>query len=408
MLSIQQLREKRAAKAKEARKIIDDAGDNFTKEHEAQVDALYAEIDRIDAQVSTIERQQKIEAGLDKPDGVLPGLPTPQDLNDNEQRILNIFLRGGRVSLSEEDRAWLAQNAPRNDQSAGDGAKGGYTVPRNFNTQLIERMKEYGGVRSVATVISTENGSPIDYPTTDETSQEGEIVGENQQVGSTEVSFGLVSIGAWKYSSKVVVVPWELLQDSSIDIAGFITRALAARIWRIQNKHHTIGTGNNQPKGIITAAAVGKTTVGGQTTTLIYDDFVDLEHSVDPAYRIPGECGWMFHDNTLKSVKKLKDSTGRPLWLPGLSSADPDTLLRYRYTINQHMASSIAANAKTVAFGNYKKYLIRDVMGLTLFRFDDSRYAEKGQVGFLCFQRSDGNLIDASNDAIKVVQQASS
>lgn len=407
MLSIQQLREKRAAKAKEYRKILDDAGDKFTKDdHGAKLAALQKEIDDIDEQIAAIENALRLEAETANPSGAtrLPGLPQS---GDRDTEVFQRWLRNGLSGLSADDMEHV-RSRPKADQSASEGTKGGWTVPKTFSANLLERLAAYGGMRNVATVEKTENGRVIEWPTTDETAEEGELVAENQQVGSGEVTFGTKSIGAHKYSSKVIVVPWELLQDTAIDIVGFINRALTARLGRITNKHFTTGDDINKPNGIVTAAGLGKTTTGGQTTTLIYEDFVDLEHSVDPAYRNQPGIGWMFHDNTLKALKKLKDSTGRPLWLPGLSSADPDTFLRYPYTINQHMASSIAASAKTVLFGNFKKYLIRDVMDVTLFRFDDSRYAEKGQVGFLAFMRSDGDLIDVSNDAVKYIQQAAS
>jgi HK97 family phage major capsid protein len=117
----------------------------------------------------------------------------------------------------------------------------------------------------------------------------------------------------------------------------------------------------------------------------------------------------MFNDSTLKVIKKLKDSNGRPLWLPQTGSSleskvDPATLLGYNYEINQHVAS-LAANAKAVLFGAFKKYLIRDVMAMQLFRFTDSVYVKKGQIGFLAWARADGNLIDASNTSVRYLTQ---
>lgn len=420
MRSIQQLREARAEKAKEAKNLLDQAGDDFNnqakpdrKGDKDKIDAIYAEIDRIDDQIAAVERSMALQAGDENAPSAaeLSGATrTPEDV---DAKVFSAWLRGGYNGLSAEHRAHIAQR-PRGDMSAGDASRGGYTAPSDFAANLLERLAAFGGVRqSGATVIQTSGGNDIDWPTVDETAQEGEIVGESQSVADSDINFGLVGIRAHKYSSKVIAVPFELMQDTRIDLVGFINRALSMRIARIQNRHFTVGTGANQPKGFVTAAAVGKTTVSGQTSTLIYEDFVDLEHSIDPAYRQGGACRWQFHDNTLKAIKKLKDSTGRPLWVPGLSSAEPDLLLRYPYVVNQHMASSIAASAKTVAFGDFSKYLIRDVMAVTLLRFDDSAYAKKGQVGFLAFARADGNVIDAldaagQSGAFKVIQQAAS
>lgn len=67
----------------------------------------------------------------------------------------------------------------------------------------------------------------------------------------------------------------------------------------------------------------------------------------------------------------------------------------------------MAANAKSILFGDYKKYKIRDVMDLTLFRMTDSAFTLIGQVGFVAFMRSGGNLVDAGG-AVKYYQNAAS
>lgn len=415
--SIQALREKRNAKAKEYKNILDNAGENFTKEISAQLAKLNDEIDLIDDQVKAIENALKREEHDANP-ALAAGKTAEQLANENDPtkrdgQVFDRWVRNGMGGLSAEDMEHV-RSRPRADLSAGDGSRGGYTAPDDFSANLLERLAAYGGVRqSGVTVITTSGGNDMNWPTVDESTAEGEILNEGATAGSSDPSFGLVGIRAHKFSSKSVAVPIELLQDTRIDLVGFINRALSNRIARIQNRMFTVGTGANQPKGFITAAATGKTTTGGQTTTIIYNDLIDMEHSIDPAYRQGGNCRWQFHDNTLKVLKKLVDSTGRPLWVPGLSTKEPDTLLRYPYVINQHMASSVTASAKSLAFGDFSRYLVRDVMQVTLMRFDDSRYAERGMVGFLAFARADGNVIDAldaslQSGAFKVLVQAAS
>jgi HK97 family phage major capsid protein len=249
-------------------------------------------------------------------------------------------------------------------------------------------------MRSVATVIQTSSGIAIPWPTVDETGQVGEIVAENVAAATQDIAFGTTSIGAYKFSSKVFTVPLELLMDQGpgIDIEAFIRRAAATRIGRIQNTKFTVGTGTSEPTGIVTGAASGKVGLTGQTTTVITDDLLDLEHSVDPAYRAKPGVGYMFHDTTLRNLKKMKDTQNRPLWLPGFDTKEPDTFNGYRYTINQDMAQ-MAANAKSILFGDLSEYMIRDVLEVTLFRFDDSAFMTKGQIGFLAWARADGKLI---------------
>ena len=113
----------------------------------------------------------------------------------------------------------------------------------------------------------------------------------------------------------------------------------------------------------------------------------------------------MFHDTTLRTLKNILDKFGRPIWLPGLAVNSPDTILGYRYTINQSMPQ-IAPNATTVLFGDLSKFIIRKVREMQLLRLVE-RYADFGQVGFIAFSRVDSNLVDAGTHPIQQLIQHS-
>ena len=91
--------------------------------------------------------------------------------------------------------------------------------------------------------------------------------------------------------------------------------------------------------------------------------------------------------------------------MPGVTSEAPAEINGYGYTVNQDMAEP-AAGADSILFGDMSKYLVRDVMDITLFRFTDSAYTKKGQVGFLAMMRTDGKTIAANNAAIKKMRHA--
>ena len=114
----------------------------------------------------------------------------------------------------------------------------------------------------------------------------------------------------------------------------------------------------------------------------------------------------MLNDSTLKAIRKLVDNSGGSgvgnyLWMAGLSAGVPDTILGKPYTINQDMAS-IGTGNKSVGFGDFSKYKIRDVKGITVLRLNE-RYADSHQVGFFAFMRADGRTLDAGTDPIKVL-----
>lgn len=406
-MNIKALRDQRAEKAREARNLLDtNTGTAFTKEVEAQVDALYEEIDRIDAQITRAERQAQIDGDAasgerDREAGErIRSLMTPEqrEVQDRHAAAFRNFMLFGVNGMTAEDVNVLREATVRNAQSGqqGNGGQGGYLVPTAWGGQLLEALAEFGGMRDVATVLPTAGGNPLPWPTVDETAVEGEIVAENVAATAADFTFGTTQIGAYKFSSKIVTIPFELLQDQGpgIDIEAFTRRALATRIARITNRLFTTGTGVGQPQGIVTASPVGVALANGSATSFQPDALIDLEHSVDPAYRRMPGVGYMLHDTTLRFVKKMKDGQGNYLWKPGINSKDPDTINGYGYKINQQMPA-MAASAKSVLFGDMSQYMIRDVMAVTLFRFDDSAFITKGQIGFLAWSRHDGRLVYA-------------
>jgi HK97 family phage major capsid protein len=77
----------------------------------------------------------------------------------------------------------------------------------------------------------------------------------------------------------------------------------------------------------------------------------------------------------------------------------PDTIEGHQYIINNDMAGSGTANNKSVLFGKFDKYFIRQVKGLSLVRFDE-KYMNAAQIGWTAFGRWDGRVIDAGTKPI--------
>jgi hypothetical protein len=143
----------------------------------------------------------------------------------------------------------------------------------------------------VAQILNTANGQDIDWATSDGTTEEGELLGENTETSEEDVSFGGATLGAKKLSSKIIRVSNELLQDSGVDIEAFLAARIATRIGRGEAKYLVLGTGTGtplQPKGL--AASVTGTKNTAAATTFTWKELNALKHSVDPAYRNGQRC----------------------------------------------------------------------------------------------------------------------
>ncbi len=347
---------------------------------------------------------------------------------DPYARAFSSYLRDGldRLDAQQQElmRAGFRQNSGgragfQNTMSTTTGSQGGYTVPQGFSGMLEEAKKWFGGIEGTVDRVRTETGNPLPWPVIDDTSEEGEIIGQNVQVGSADFAFNQVTLNAYIGSSKLVVVPLALIEDSYFDFDALVARLLGVRLGRLYNKKCSIGTGTNEPMGIIpaTVAAGNVLTLGtGNTTTIAYNNLVDLEHLVDPAYRYDSSARFMFSDSVLKALKKLVDSSNRPLWQPGLTASfasgvavvegsPQPTILGHPYIVNNHMAS-LAADAYSMLFGALNCFKVREVAGGTTILRLVERYADYLQVGYIAFQRFDSNLIDAGTHPIAVMRQS--
>jgi HK97 family phage major capsid protein len=413
MSSIQALRERLAVLNKEANHILAEKGSQvWSKEDQSNFDTKMEEADRVKAQIDRTQRLAEQDAednftDLQRVEKGAKGNPAQAAAREG----FDLFLRKRREEMNDEELRKF-----RNTMSTTTGSQGGFGVQTLVSRDLIDILKSYGYMRSVASQITTENGADLSYPTTDGTAELGEIVAQNISASAADPVFSNRALNTVKFGSKVVAVPIELLQDAQFDVASMVTKRLMDRIGRIQNQKFTVGTGTAEPFGLVTASSTGKVGNSGQTLTIVYDDLVDMVDSLDAAYLDnPSSTpqlnsaapGWMFSQTMRRVVRKIKDTAGRPIWTPsydeGLASQTPDRLLGYPVYINNDMAVP-AANAFSLAFGNFHKYLIRDAMDITMFRFDDSAYMKLGQVGFLAWSRAGGNLMDINS--VKLYQHS--
>ncbi len=298
------------------------------------------------------------------------------------------FVRRGFGELTADEKKKIKELRAL---SSGVGSEGGFTVPTDFRAKVIEVMKQYGGLASVCTILDTGTGQPLDWVITDGTTEEGEMLGESDAASESDPSFASVSLGAKKASSKLIKVPNELLQDSAINLEELLARKIGVRLGRTEAKQIMVGDGTgNNVKGLLNQITLTKEAAA--VAAIAYDDLIELKHAVDPAYRMGEGCGFMFNDNTFKSLKLLKDSNGRPLWLPAIAGVAPATIDGDRYTIDQALPDA-AASAKSVVYGDFKSVILRRIKYLALRRLTE-RFAENDQTGFIGFARFDMVLED--------------
>lgn len=414
---LKRLQDQRAALAETMHNLVKDAEDadrGFTDEERGKWDTMKADYESLESRIAVAKEDVQRQADLEAPDNLPINNGDGQEPMKSRQKkdpesayqnAFNALIRSqepGMTGIDNEHRELLRSNERRDTgpQATTPGSAGGYLIPTTLVREIKETMKAFGGIRQYATVLSTSAGEEMQWPTNDDTGNEGALLAENTQADETEFQFAQLSLGAFKYTSKIVRVSIELLQDSAFNLDSFIARKFGERLGRITARHYATGTGTNQPQGLMTAATVGHTATS--QTEVTYGDYLRLKHSIDPAYRQAGEGRWVMNDALLLQAKEMLDGNDRPLWKPGMADGTPALIDGDPYVIDQGVEAP-ASGTTCLGYGSLREFYIRDVAGMTLHRMVE-KYIDYGQIGFLAFLRTDSNLMDAS--AFKTLQMA--
>lgn len=443
-MSLQALRENRVELAKQIRQMADSVNGEtpreFTAEERGNWDKVNKDYNSLVSSIETQERASSVESEVSESAKRFGERPGDENFGKGQKRgkidaqkmeeyrsiaLQAWALRGSGRELTEDQvtacravgvnpnaeafdfRLLKRPNVELRTQSVGTTTAGGFAVPQGFVYNLEIALKEYNSVRAIADVMRTDNGAAMPWPTINDTSVTGRLLAENTAITNTAVTFSSTTFNAYKYSSDSLLISSELMEDSAFDLERELGQLLGIRLARIQGTHFTTGTGSSQPQGVVVGSSLGKTTAAAAAITA--DEIIDLFYSVDPEYRNGPSVGFMAHDNIWAAVRKLKDSSGQYLWQPsnsvGLIPGQPDLLFGKPVYRNNFMQSSIATATRTMLFGDFSKYKIRDVNDFRLVRMNE-RYADNDQVGFVAFVRSDAKVLNAGMGPIRHLLQA--
>ena len=262
-------------------------------------------------------------------------------------------------------------------------------VPQGFRSELARLMTTVGPMMdpNVVTMVNTAGGEDIKWPV-EATRPAATAIAEAAEILGLDPTFSSITLKSKKVAV-LTVLSREILTDSGINISEVLARSIGTSLGIKVNGLLTVGTGTNEPNGIVTAAGTGVSGGTASPLTFTADNLIDLCHSVDSAYLRDG-AGWMMRRTSLGAVRKLKDTAGNYLFSPAATVGTPDQLLGYAIYDNPDVLAP-ASDARSVIFGGLKGYLVRQVGGIEIARTDD-RYFETDEVGFRATIRIWGDL----------------
>jgi HK97 family phage major capsid protein len=390
-LSILELKAERARVFEQMKALAETAKNEnreMTQDEQDTWERMNLEVDTLAAQVSNAEKEERLQAlwaSLDEKSAKRSSYSprTPSEIFLDEARALmagdSRFLEI-KFSADEKRTALQAATTP-----------GSYTVPVDFVRTMREYLIDFSGIRQTnVTVMTTESGDDIRIPraTTHPTAT---LIGETSQITESEQVLGQVTLQAYKYAN-LQYLSSEFLADEVVNILDYLARQNGIAIANATGADFITGDGTGKPNGIQTAVSAGVTAATGNTTSITADYLIDLYHAVGTGYR--KNSYWLMKDATVAAVRKLKETSNQYLWQPGLQAGQPDTLLGRPVIVDPNMPA-MGASEKSILFGDFSGYYIRDVGSIRIERSNDFKF-DTDVVTFRTIMRTDGDLIDAN------------
>ena len=350
-----------------------------------QYDRMGADVKALGVEIERLENQAAIDAEMAKPTSkAVVGMPVTEPVKKP----------AASGSASDEYKAafWdMMRGAQtmevRNALSVGEDTEGGFTVPDEFERQLIHGLEENNIFRRMAHVIRTASGTRK-IPIANDV-MEASWIDEGEAIPETNTKFAQTTLSAYKLGT-MIKVSNELLHDSAFDIAAYIADRFGVCMGNAEENAFINGTGEKQPTGLLhdtNGAQLGVTTAA--ETAVTFDEIFQLYYALKAPYR--RKAAFLCNEALVLQLMTIKDKNDNYIWKPSLDIAKPDTILGRPIYTSTYMPAP-AKGEKALCFGDYSFYWVADRSNRTFRRLNEL-YATTDQVGFLTTQRVDGKLI---------------
>lgn len=293
-------------------------------------------------------------------------------------------------------------------------ADGGYAVPKEIDAVIDAALKAISPIRSVANVVQVGSAGYRKLVTTNGVASGWASEVAARPTTTTPIFNEIVPSFGDLYANPAATQA--MLDDAQFDVEAWLADEITSQFAKAEGTAFVNGDGIDKPKGFLsyTIAAAGDTTrafgqlqyvpVGAAAdfpTTNPQDKLLDLVHALRAPYR--QGAVWVMNSATLAKIRKFKTSDGAFVWIPGLVTGQPDTLLGYPVIESEDMPD-IAASSTPIAFGNFKAgYLVAERSETNILR---DPYSNKPYVNFYATKRIGGAV--SNSEAIKLLRISAS
>lgn len=377
-MTIKELIEKRAKVWETAKSFVDTHEDKnglLSAEDTATYNKMEKEIEDLTAAIDRQQRAVQCEADLNKPlNSPLTNKPYKGEQSEKKSGRATDEYKNAMLSAMRSNFRNIS-----NVLQEGVDADGGYLVPEEYDSRLIDVLEEENIMRSLATRITTSGQHKINIAATKPAAA---WIEEGGALSFGDATFDQIYLDAYKLHVAIKVTE-ELLYDNAFNLENYIITQFGKALGNAEEDAFLNGDGKGKPIGIFDAKGGGNV-LGTLTAAIKSDDMLDLVYGLKRPYR--KSSSFIMNDSTLALLRKLKDNNGAYIWQPSYKENEPDRVLGYAVNTSPY------APTNAIAFGDYSYYNIGD-RGSRSFAELRELFAGNGMVGFVAKERVDGKLI---------------
>ena len=373
------MREKRAALWEQAKAFLDEHTQegSLSAEDAKAYEQMESEVLALGKDIERMERQAILDAELSCPVGQpITNMPGASLGKEQTGRASDAY----RAAMLKALRTNFRQ--VENVLQEGTDASGGYLVPEEYDKRLIDVLSEENVLRSLATTITTSGEHKINIAATKPAAS---WIEEGAPLTFGDATFDQIVLDAHKLHVAVKVTE-ELLYDNAFNLESYLIEQFGKALGNAEEDAFLNGDGVHKPKGLL---ATGQTSLTTAAADIKADELLSFVYTLKRPYR--KNAAFLVNDQTLASIRKLKDNNGAYLWQPSYQMGEPDRLLGYPVHTSAYMPAA-AAGKIALAFGDYAYYNIGD-RGTRSLQELKELFAGNGMVAYLMKERVDGKLV---------------
>lgn len=392
-MEILEMKQKRAALVKEARKLLDAVEKEkreLTGEETAKYEEMMKEVDSWGTKIEREENLRKMEEALKVPEPtVVPPQPTEPEARTNPRategyrKSFEKFLRSGINALAEKEVRAM---------QADDPEGGGYLVaPQLFVSEMLKAVDNTVFVRGLARKFSLAKAASLGVPKLDTDFSDADWVSELATGDEDALDYGKRELRPHALS-KLVKVSNTLIRLSTESIEAMIRERLSYRFSVTLENAYLNGDGLQKPLGVFTADADGINTdrdvsTGNTDSSIKADGLIEAKYTLKTPYL--RNARWVFHRDAVKQIRKLKDGAGQYLWQPGITADMLDEILGIPIIVSEYAPSTFTTGKYVGILGDFSYYWIADALDMQVQRLVEL-YATTNQVGYIARFETDG------------------